>query len=158
MPTSTLGTPGASRRTQQRRLELLTPLPVVDRPLATPKRSIVASPSLESLDARRTSAKLLEQSGMARYLPPEVFGAEPIIAMLACQLAGSPSTGAATRSACSLSAMAIRASPTTIPTTRARTPARHQHFQAGSSSIGGAWKPLTAANRLATTDDASRSI
>ncbi|KAG6592585.1 Ca2+-binding protein/EF-hand superfamily protein [Phytophthora cinnamomi] len=67
MPTSMLGTPGASRRSQ-RRLDFLTPLPAVERPPATPKRSsIVASPRLEYLDARRASAKLLEQSGMGSY-------------------------------------------------------------------------------------------
>ncbi|KAE9326829.1 hypothetical protein PF008_g16542 [Phytophthora fragariae] len=65
--TSILGTPGASRQSQQRRVDLLTPLPAVERPPSTLKRSIVASPSLEYLDARRTSAKLLEQSGMGSY-------------------------------------------------------------------------------------------
>jgi hypothetical protein len=45
----------------------LAPLPAVDRPLATPKRSIIASPSLEGLDVRRASAKLLEQAGMSSY-------------------------------------------------------------------------------------------
>ncbi|KUF76246.1 Caltractin [Phytophthora nicotianae] len=64
LPPSVLGTPVASRRAQQRRL---APLPAVERPLATPKRSVIVSPSLENLDARRVSAKLLEQSGMGSY-------------------------------------------------------------------------------------------
>ncbi|KAG3107388.1 hypothetical protein PI124_g13154 [Phytophthora idaei] len=64
MPPSMLGTTVASRRAQQRRL---APLPAVERSLATPKRSVAASPSLENLDARRASAKLLEQSGMGSY-------------------------------------------------------------------------------------------
>ncbi|KAL3671030.1 hypothetical protein V7S43_004214 [Phytophthora oleae] len=66
MPSSVLGTPSVTRR-HQRGIELLTPLTTVDRPLATPKRSVVASPSVENLDARRASAKLLEQSGMSSY-------------------------------------------------------------------------------------------
>ncbi|ETM41147.1 hypothetical protein L914_13062 [Phytophthora nicotianae] len=64
LPPSVLGTPVASRRAQQRRL---APLPAVERPLATPKRSVIVSPSLENLDARRVSAKMLEQSGMGSY-------------------------------------------------------------------------------------------
>ncbi|POM62948.1 Ca2+-binding protein/EF-hand superfamily protein [Phytophthora palmivora] len=54
----------ASRRAQRRQIELLTPLPTVERTLA--KRSIDTSPSLD-LDARRASTRLLEQSGMGSY-------------------------------------------------------------------------------------------
>ncbi|KAL4145074.1 hypothetical protein PRNP1_012748 [Phytophthora ramorum] len=79
MPPSMLGTPGATRRAQHRRIELLTPLLAADKPVATPKRSIVASPSLESIDARRASAKLLEQSGMGSYTRMSMSSSMPIL-------------------------------------------------------------------------------
>ncbi|EEY55311.1 uncharacterized protein PITG_09245 [Phytophthora infestans T30-4] len=71
MPPSLLGTPVAARRAQQRRL---APLQAVERPLATPKRSVIASPSLEDFDAQRVSAQLLEQSGIGSYMRLESSG------------------------------------------------------------------------------------
>uniref|UniRef100_H3GSW7 EF-hand domain-containing protein n=1 Tax=Phytophthora ramorum TaxID=164328 RepID=H3GSW7_PHYRM len=63
------------------RLQAMPPsmLGTPDKPVATPKRSIVASPSLESIDARRASAKLLEQSGMGSYTRMSMSSSMPIL-------------------------------------------------------------------------------
>ncbi|KAG1687408.1 hypothetical protein DVH05_005205 [Phytophthora capsici] len=68
MPSSVLGTPSVTRRGRgHQRGVILTPIPNVEKLPVTPKRSVAASPSVEILDAQRTSTKLLEQSGMGSY-------------------------------------------------------------------------------------------